>query len=119
MFHLNVTVITEEVISLTRNVNSFVTKLKSDLQTPNVQAIAAMFPGGTQIDQASIALCNDAIAASAALPTSIQNAGNAVNAIFTKLTVDLVQLHHNNPKHTLGYYIKCVGTVLEDIASQL
>ena len=123
MLHLNVQIITEEVVALARNMNSFAAKLKADLSLPQVEAIAAMFPGGTTIETASIALCNDAIAAAksleAAAPGAIKNVGTHINAIFTKLAVDLTQINHDKPKHTLGYYMKVVGVVLEDIASQL
>ena len=120
--HLNVELISEEVLALGRDMASIAGKCKTFLSAPNAEAVAAMFPGGTAADTAAIALCNDAIEAGTMIQKAakpIDNAATIVNGMFATLAVQLTQLKHANPKHGIGYYIKVIGSILEDAASLL
>ena len=94
-----------------------------------------MFPGGVETDKIAIGLCDAAIAAAGVLlksegGISLDTAGaktigpvtpgtlTAIDAIFMRLKADLTALAHGQ-KHNIGYYIKVVGIVIEDIISQL
>ncbi len=121
LFHLNLQIIGADVTELARNINSFVSRLKSLAASEQVEAIAAQFPGGTEIDKACIALCNTAIAATAAVPASVAKAEDVATAFFTKLKVDITQAQHasTNPAHNFGYYLRVCGAVIEDFAASI
>ena len=120
--HLNVELITNEVLTIGRDMASIAAKAKTFLSSPNAEAVAAMFPGGTAIDSACIALCNDAITGANLIlkaEPAITSAASQVDGMFKLLGAQLTQLNHNNPKHGLGYYLKVIGNILEDAASLL
>lgn len=120
--HLHLSNLGETEINLAKTVVSFIGEIKTLASEAQVEAIAKMFPGGTAIDTACVTLCNEAIAAVSSLDsTIIQNKANQVSGIWTKLSADLTQINHGsiNPKHNLGYYLKCVAVVLEDLANSL
>lgn len=120
--HLNLSNLGQTEINLAKTVISFLGKLKTLAGEAQVQEIAAMFPEGTAIDNACITLCNEAILAIAAINSaSIGNASNQITGIYTKLAADLTQINHGSidPKHNLGFYLKCVAVVLEDLVNSL
>jgi hypothetical protein len=120
--HLNISNLGTEELNLARSLASFIGKIKTLLGEPLVQEIASMFPSGTVIDTACITLCNEALAAIAAINgANIQTSANQIQGIWTKLHVDLVQLNHGStdPRHNFGYYLKCVGVILEDLANSI
>lgn len=120
--HLTLTALGQDEIKIARNVVSFVGKIKTLASSAQVQEIASFFPEGTAIDNACIALCNEAIAAINAInATSLQNTANSITGIWTKLQADLTQINHGSvdPKHNFAYYLKCVAVVLEDLSNSL
>lgn len=120
--HLNLSKLGTVELNLAKSIISFLGKVKTLAGEAQIQEIAAMFPEGTAIDTACITLCNEAIASIEAINTAkLTNTANAISGIWTKLSADLTQINHGSidPKHNLGYYLKCVGTVLEDLANSL
>ena len=105
------------LVRLGNAVHGFIVELKSVATDARVQAIAAEFPGGTAVDVACIALCNDALAAIDSLPQEINNRQNAVEAIYTKLAADIAKVKHNNTKHGFGFYLQLIGAVAEDLVA--
>jgi hypothetical protein len=116
---LKVQIIGNALLRIGQSVNSFVNEIKTLAEEPQVQAIAAEFPGGTTIDQSCIALCNAALAATKSIPPTVANAENAIEAIYTKLKIDIAQVKHNSTTHNIGYYIKLIGVVMEDLAARV
>lgn len=120
--HLNLSNLGQLEINLAKTVVSFLGKLKTLASDTQVQAIAAMFPEGTAIDIACISLCNEALKAIVAINTTdITNKGEQISGIYTKLAADLTQVNHGSidPKHNLGFYLKCIAVVLEDLVNSL
>lgn len=120
--HMFLSSLGNDEIAIAKSVISFLGEIKTLSEEPQVQAIAKMFPEGTAIDLACITLCNEAIAAITAInTTAIQNKATQISGIWTKLATDLTQVNHGSidHKHNFGFYLKCVGVVLEDLANSL
>ena len=102
-----------DVRSLAEKCANITTILKSELQSAVVTDVAALFPGGEQLDTDCIAACNVAVTACKAVENIADSP--AVNAILQRLGADLTKIQHSSEKHTISFYIASFEIVFHDI----
>lgn len=111
--HLSIELIPGEIKHLAEHAASVTTTIRTDLQKGIVTDVAALFPGGGQLQTDCIAACNLAIQACTAVEGI---AGSpAVQAIFQRLGADIVRLQHANNNHTISDYITWFEVIFHDI----
>ena len=110
---LDITLIPSEVKALATKWANFTTQLKKDLQSNIAIDLAALIPGGTQLDTDLINACNAAITGCNALIAVADNAG--LNGRLQRLGSDLTKIEHADEKHTPSFYIICFETVFNDL----
>jgi hypothetical protein len=110
---LDITIIPAEVKHLAQKAAAKTQEIETALKSNVVVDLAALFPGGTQLDQECIALCEGAIKGCNALIAVADNAG--LNGRLQRLGSDLVKLQHDSSKHTISWYITAFEIVFADL----
>jgi len=105
--------IPEEVKNICTKFAGITKQLQADLQSGIAIDLAAMFPGGTQLDTNMIYACQLAINGANKLAAIADTPG--VEARFQRLGSDLSMLEHNSQKHTISFYIVAFETVFNDL----
>ena len=110
---INIELIPAEVKTLATKWATFTTQLKKDLQSNIAIDLAALIPGGTQLDTDLVTACNAAIAGCNALIAIADNTG--LNARLQRLGSDLTRIEHADQKHTASFYIISFETIFNDL----
>jgi len=110
---LDVTLIPHDVKELATKYANVTKTIQTDLQSGIATDIAAMFPGGTQLQKDLIAVTGRAVTALNAVAGLAGN--NAGSAILQRLGADLTQIEHASTKHTISFYITSFELVFHDL----
>ncbi len=110
---INIELIPAEVKAIATKWAAFTTQLKKDLQSNIAIDLAALIPGGAQLDTDLIQCCNVAITGCNALISASDSVG--LNARLQRLGSDLTRIEHAIEKHTVSFYIVAFETVFADL----
>ncbi len=111
--HLDITLIPSDVAALCRKFAGMTKQFETDLQSGIATDVAAMIPGGAQLDQDMIAMCQLAIKSAGLLAAAADAVG--VSARFQRLGSDLTKLEHADEKHTISFYITSFEVIFHDL----
>jgi len=110
---VNIELIPADLRAIATKMANVTTTIKTALSSNLAVDVAALFPGGTQLDAECITACNEALIGCNALIKVADNAG--LNARLQRLGSDMTKLAHANAKHTISYYIVCFETLFADL----
>lgn len=109
---IDIALIPGEVVAIAKGIAKKTTIIRNDLSSSIVTDVAAMFPGGTQLDTDCINACNIAITACQAAENIAGS--KAVQAICQRLGADLTAMQHDS-KHSISEYIIWFERIFDDV----
>jgi len=115
--HFDITLIPFEVTALCRKFAGMTNQFENDLKSGIATDVAALFPGGAQLDQDMIAMCQVAIKSAGLLAAAADAVG--MSARFQRLGSDLAMIEHDDEKHTISFYITSFEVVYHDLFGKL